>query len=74
VLAARQKSKPVFCSGFFYVRALTLKRAKLFLLGSRAMTPRRAPILAMIPPLVQYALTFLAGLGLDWLMPWRQHG
>ena len=35
------------------------------------MTPRRAPILAMIPPPAQYALTFLAGLGLDWLMPWR---
>ena len=28
------------------------------------MTPRRAPILAMIPPPVQYALTFLAGIGL----------
>jgi protein-S-isoprenylcysteine O-methyltransferase Ste14 len=35
------------------------------------MTLRRAPILAMIPPPVQYALTFLAGLGVDWLMPWR---
>jgi protein-S-isoprenylcysteine O-methyltransferase Ste14 len=35
------------------------------------MTPRRAPILAMIPPPVQYALTFRAGLGLEWLMPWR---
>jgi protein-S-isoprenylcysteine O-methyltransferase Ste14 len=35
------------------------------------MTPRRTPILAMIPPPIQYALTFLAGLGLDWLMPWR---
>ena len=35
------------------------------------MTLRRAPILAMIPPPAQYALTFLAGLGLDWLMPWR---
>ena len=35
------------------------------------MTPRHAPILAMIPPPAQYALTFLLGLGLDWLMPWR---
>jgi protein-S-isoprenylcysteine O-methyltransferase Ste14 len=35
------------------------------------MPLRRAPILAIIPPPVQYALTFLAGLGLDWLMPWR---
>ncbi len=35
------------------------------------MMPRRAPILAIIPPPAQYALTFLAGLGLDWLMPWR---
>jgi hypothetical protein len=43
---------------------LTLKRAKLFPLGSPAMTPRRAPILAMIPPPVQHALTFPAGLRL----------
>jgi protein-S-isoprenylcysteine O-methyltransferase Ste14 len=35
------------------------------------MTPRRAPILAMIPPPAQYALTFLAGLGLGRLMPWE---
>jgi protein-S-isoprenylcysteine O-methyltransferase Ste14 len=34
------------------------------------MAPRRAPILAMIPPPAQYAPAFLAGLGLDWLMPW----
>ena len=30
-----------------------------------------APILAKIPPPVQFALTFLVGVGLDWLMPWR---
>ena len=35
------------------------------------MAPRRAPILAMIPPPAQYALTFLAGLGLGRLMPWH---
>ena len=35
------------------------------------MAPRRAPILALIPPPAQYALTFLAGLGLDRLIPWR---
>ena len=35
------------------------------------MTPRRAPILAMITPPAQYALTFLAGLGLGRLMPWE---
>ncbi len=35
------------------------------------MTSRRAPILAMIPPPAQYALTFLAGVGFDSLMPWR---
>lgn len=35
------------------------------------MTPPRAPILAMIPPPAQYALTFLAGLGVGRLMPWE---
>jgi protein-S-isoprenylcysteine O-methyltransferase Ste14 len=35
------------------------------------MEPRHAPILAVIPPPVQYAVTFLAGVGLDQLMPWR---
>jgi protein-S-isoprenylcysteine O-methyltransferase Ste14 len=33
--------------------------------------PGGAPILAKIPPPVQFALTFLAGVGLDRLMPWR---
>ena len=32
---------------------------------------RRAPILAIIPPPVQFVLTFLIGIGLDRLMPWR---
>ncbi len=31
----------------------------------------RAPILAKIPPPAQFALTFLVGVGLDRLMPWR---
>ena len=31
----------------------------------------RAPILAKIPPPVQFVLTFLVGVGLDRLMPWR---
>jgi len=35
------------------------------------MEPRRAPILAMIPPPAQYALTFLAGIGLNRLVPWQ---
>jgi protein-S-isoprenylcysteine O-methyltransferase Ste14 len=35
------------------------------------MAPRRAPILAVIPPPAQYALTLLGGVGLDRLMPWR---
>jgi protein-S-isoprenylcysteine O-methyltransferase Ste14 len=35
------------------------------------MAPRRAPILAIIPPPAQYALTFLAGVGLDRFTPWR---
>lgn len=30
-----------------------------------------SPILAKIPPPVQFALTFLVGVGLDRLMPWR---
>jgi protein-S-isoprenylcysteine O-methyltransferase Ste14 len=30
-----------------------------------------APILAKIPPPAQFALTFLIGVGLDRLMPWR---
>jgi protein-S-isoprenylcysteine O-methyltransferase Ste14 len=35
------------------------------------MAVRRAPILAKIPPPAQFALTFLAGAGLDRLLPWR---
>lgn len=35
------------------------------------MTSRRAPILAIIPPPVQFALTFLVEVGLDRLAPWR---
>lgn len=35
------------------------------------MTSRAAPILAIIPPPAQFALTFLVGVALDWLMPWR---
>jgi protein-S-isoprenylcysteine O-methyltransferase Ste14 len=35
------------------------------------MSSRDAPILAIIPPPVQFALTFLVGIGLDWLEPWR---
>jgi protein-S-isoprenylcysteine O-methyltransferase Ste14 len=37
----------------------------------RSWRPRRAPILAITPPPAQYALTFLVGVGVDWLMPWR---
>jgi protein-S-isoprenylcysteine O-methyltransferase Ste14 len=33
--------------------------------------PGRAPILAKVPPPAQFALTFLVGVGLDRLMPWR---
>ena len=33
--------------------------------------PRHAPILVVISPPVQYALSFLAGVVLDRLMPWR---
>ncbi len=36
-----------------------------------ALAVRRAPILAKIPPPAQFALTFLVGVGLDRLMPWR---
>ena len=32
---------------------------------------RRAPILVVIPPPAQFALTFLVGIGLDRLTPWR---
>ena len=32
---------------------------------------RRAPILAIIPPPAQFASTFLVGVGLDRLIPWR---
>lgn len=32
---------------------------------------RNPPILAIIPPPAQFALTFLVGVGLDWLGPWR---
>ena len=35
------------------------------------MTSRNAPILAIIPPPVQFAIVFLVGIGLDWLVPWR---
>ena len=35
------------------------------------MEPRHAPILAVIPPPAQYAMTFFAGAGLDRLIPWR---
>jgi protein-S-isoprenylcysteine O-methyltransferase Ste14 len=35
------------------------------------MTSRQTPILAIIPPPVQFALTFLVGPGLDRLAPWR---
>jgi protein-S-isoprenylcysteine O-methyltransferase Ste14 len=35
------------------------------------MEPRHSLILTMIPPPAQYAVTFLAGVGLDQLMPWR---
>jgi hypothetical protein len=36
-----------------------------------SMAARRAPILAKIPPPAQFALTFLVGVGLDRLIPWR---
>jgi protein-S-isoprenylcysteine O-methyltransferase Ste14 len=32
---------------------------------------RRAPIPAIIPPPAQFAVTFLVGIGLDRLIPWR---
>jgi protein-S-isoprenylcysteine O-methyltransferase Ste14 len=35
------------------------------------MAPPRAPILATIPPPAQFALTFLVGVALDRLAPWR---
>ena len=35
------------------------------------MADAHVPILAKIPPPAQFALVFLAGVGLDWLMPWR---
>jgi protein-S-isoprenylcysteine O-methyltransferase Ste14 len=35
------------------------------------MEPRHSPILVMILPPLQYAVAFLAGLGLNQLMPWR---
>lgn len=35
------------------------------------MEPHHAPIRAIIQPPAQYAVTFLAGIGLDRLMPWR---
>jgi protein-S-isoprenylcysteine O-methyltransferase Ste14 len=35
------------------------------------MASRGAPILAIVPPPAQFALTFLAGVGLDRLIPWR---
>jgi protein-S-isoprenylcysteine O-methyltransferase Ste14 len=38
-------------------------------IGGRAS--RQTPILATIPPPAQFALTFLVGIGLDRLMPWR---
>jgi len=35
------------------------------------MATRGASILAIVPPPAQFALTFLAGVGLDRLIPWR---
>ena len=35
------------------------------------MVSRQTPILAIIPPPAQFALTFLVGIGLDRLMPWQ---
>ncbi|HLY00666.1 MAG TPA: isoprenylcysteine carboxylmethyltransferase family protein [Roseiarcus sp.] len=35
------------------------------------MSWRNAPILAIVPPPVQFAVVFLAGAGLDRLSPWR---
>jgi len=35
------------------------------------MASRYAPILAIIPPPAQFALTFLVGIGVDRFMPWR---
>ena len=35
------------------------------------MASRQTPILAIIPPPAQFALTFLAGIGLGRLAPWR---
>jgi protein-S-isoprenylcysteine O-methyltransferase Ste14 len=35
------------------------------------MDESRAPILAIIPPPVQFALAFLVGLAADWFLPWR---
>jgi protein-S-isoprenylcysteine O-methyltransferase Ste14 len=35
------------------------------------MKPQRAPILVMVPPPVQFELTFLAGLAVNRLPPWR---
>jgi protein-S-isoprenylcysteine O-methyltransferase Ste14 len=35
------------------------------------MASRQIPILAIIPPPAQFAVTFLVGIGLDWLTPWR---
>jgi protein-S-isoprenylcysteine O-methyltransferase Ste14 len=35
------------------------------------MDKPRPPLLAIVPPPVQFALAFLAGLGVDWLLPWR---
>ena len=35
------------------------------------MASRNPPILAIVPPPVQFAVVFLVGVGLDWLSPWR---
>jgi protein-S-isoprenylcysteine O-methyltransferase Ste14 len=35
------------------------------------MTSHNTPILAIVPPPVQFAVVFLVGIGLDWLAPWR---
>ena len=35
------------------------------------MASRNAPILAIVPPPVQFAVVFLVGIGLDWLAPGR---
>jgi hypothetical protein len=38
------------------------------------MDESKAPILTIIPPPVQYALAFAAGMAVDWFLPWRPAG